>query len=201
MNNRYEIEWLLNSQTWYDLYPDSVRQSVFKEIAKQSILLENGSMDQWDLHAKVLQDAYEYGATGNELGHYKFFYWHKGILPFGGMLRQCNAVSRDMGESFHPENYSDLPKVVGKYISNFNTVLTRPYVGYYDLAVLHHEAWRIHFWYDGNKRHARLCTNYACGYLQFPPIEITLREKDEYLDCLRHTNYDGLAYLFEKCED
>jgi hypothetical protein len=204
MVTEYSMEWLDNitPPTWANTYIGTVRRAIFRGIAHRSAELEGYKMiaDQWELFTDVIQGAYERGLDRGPLDIYHFLKWHGGILPFGGTLRQCGVVSAEMGRTFRPALHSELPRLMPEFIKRFNAALPCAPDPYRAMADLHFDEWRTHYFLDGNKRHCRLLTVYACGFFDLPPVDITLAEKSLYLDALATGNMPALAELFSNCQ-
>jgi len=192
--DEYNMEWLMN-----DASRMSRQRAVFEQIARHSIELENGNMDQWELLTDTLINAYDMGRDGADINAYHFLKWHGAILPYGGTLRQCNPISVGMGESFQPAPCRELSPRMMALLQTWSETMRSAGDPYYLLAHLHFAEWCTHFFPDGNKRHCRLLTVYGCGRLGVAPIDIDLLVKARYIDALANADVTALARLFEDC--
>jgi hypothetical protein len=175
---------------------------VFKTFAYHNALLEGQelSKDQWELSTDEAYKIYQHGVNHRPVTVFEMLMWHKSILPFGGFFRECDPVVMGAGESFNPLPSKKIPEYVNrKLLALYNELLETGAKEdpMWAIATLHFEQWRAHIWPDGNKRHCRKMTLWACGVCDLDPVVICLDDKSVYFDTLSSGNTVALAELFE----
>jgi hypothetical protein len=172
----------------------------FKAFALHNSLLEGMTLckDRWELDTDEAYRIYMLGVNKRPVSVFEFLMWHKSILPFGGMFRQCDPIVFGAGESFNPLP----PNKIYRYVNDvllpeYNSLLDGWDDAFLHIADCHFNQWRAHVWPDGNKRHCRKLTLWACGVCELDPVVICLDDKEEYFDTLSSGNVLALAELLE----
>lgn len=174
----------------------------FRAFAWHNALLEGQELsnDQWELDTREAYKIYQHGINHRPVTVFELLMWHKSILPFGGMFRTCDAVVMGAGESFDPLPPKKIPEYVNhKLLSMYSELLETGAKEdpMWAIASIHFNQWRAHIWPDGNKRHCRKMTLWACGVCGLDPVVICLDDKAEYFNVLSSGNTVALAELFE----
>ena len=107
------------------------------------------------------------------------------------------AVEVPKAKHFEPMNARYIPEAMYSLFKNYHEVWTDLDV-YEREARLHIEIVRIQPFEDGNKRSARILTNYNLLKNNKAPIVIPASQTDEYFDYIDNYDVEGLANLFRK---
>lgn len=112
----------------------------------------------------------------------------KGILNHPGCYRTENVGIT--GADVRPPSYKKIIGLMDAYTSNINKIGIHPIK---KAAYFHHEFVRIHPFYDGNGRTARLLTNFFLITQGYPPIIVKKQDRKKYYETLRKADHGKLS--------
>ena len=112
----------------------------------------------------------------------------KGILKTPGRYRSENIGIT--GADVRPPSYLKIIPLMDSYIKNIQQLKLYPIR---KAAYIHHEFVRIHPFYDGNGRTARLLTNFYLIRQGYPPIIVKRQDRKEYYKGLNKADNGNLS--------
>jgi Fic family protein len=103
----------------------------------------------------------------------------QGLLERSGCYRNGNVpITRSLSS---PPRYEHIVPLMDEYISTVRTLKLHPVK---KVAVTHYELTRIHPFWDGNGRVARLVMNFSLMKDHYPPIVIQQQDRHEYYNAM-----------------
>ena len=112
----------------------------------------------------------------------------KGILKNPVQYRTENI--RITGADVSPPSYLKIIPLMDVYIKNIQQSKLHPI---HKFAYIHHELVRIHPFYDGNGRTARLLTNFYLVIQGYPPIIVKKQDREKYYKGLNKADHGNLS--------
>ena len=112
----------------------------------------------------------------------------KGILKNPGQYRTGNVGIT--GADIKPPSFLKIVKLMDQYILNIKKLRLHPIK---KSAYIHHELVRIHPFWDGNGRVARLLTNFYLMKKGYPPIVIQKEDRKNYYKSLNKADHGDLS--------
>lgn len=115
-----------------------------------------------------------------------------GTKTFAGKLRNVDVVIRDgSGNVVHQgASYHIVPKLLKQLVKWYNSHKTK-YPPLLLAALTHNEFENIHPFQNGNGRVGRLLLNYVLLKHDYPPINITLKDRNKYYQVLQDYEKTG----------
>ena len=112
----------------------------------------------------------------------------KGILKNPGQYRTGNVGIT--GADIKPPSFLKIVKLMDQYVLNIKKLRLHPIK---KSAYIHHELVRIHPFWDGNGRVARLLTNFYLMKKGYPPIVIQKEDRKNYYKSLNKADHGDLS--------
>lgn len=155
-------------------------------------------------HARAIELIYE--MLGRQITSEDLFALHRAVMPLSAVdsLNPVGDWKKDFngttgvvdGKSVYMEYAApaDVPRLIERWLADFNKTqrLERPAQAVAAYARAHLVFVRIHPFFDGNGRMARLIANLPVLAAGFPPILVPMSRRAEYIDLLwRYQNAVG----------
>lgn len=112
----------------------------------------------------------------------------KGILENPGQYRTGNVTIT--GADIKPPSFLKIVKFMDEYTQNIQKLKLHPIK---KSAYIHHELVRIHPFFDGNGRVARLLTSFYLMKKGYPPIVIQKEDRKNYYKSLNKADHGDLS--------
>ena len=117
-------------------------------------------------------------------------YVTKGTQQNPGQYRTGNV--RITGADTKPPSYLKVIPLMDTYVQNIKELQLHPLK---KAAFIHHELVRIHPFWDGNGRVARLLTNFYLMRKEYPPIVVKKEDRKKYYQALNKADHGALSDL------
>ena len=123
----------------------------------------------------------------------------KGTKKFAGKLRDVNVVIRDSHENIvHQGAPINKVKRLLEELCKWYDKHKKKYPSLLLAAVMHNQFEKIHPFQDGNGRVGRLLLNYVLLQHKYPPINIRLKDRARYYECLqRYDNRNDIKFTLK----
>ena len=115
-------------------------------------------------------------------------YVTKGLLQDSGQYRTGNVAIT--GADIKPPSYLKVIPLMDNYIKNIKELKLHPLK---KAAFIHHEIVRIHPFWDGNGRVARLLTNFYLMKRGYPIIVLKKEDRNKYYQTLNKADHGDLS--------
>lgn len=112
----------------------------------------------------------------------------KGILKHSGRYRTGNIEIT--GADMKPPSFQKIVQLMDEYIQNIQKMDLHPIK---KAAYIHYELVRIHPFWDGNGRVARLLTNFYLMKKGYPPIVLRKEDRKKYYKTLTKADHGDLS--------
>lgn len=169
-------------------------------LAQASDLIEGENCVDFTCHTKAMQFAVELGEQGKVLTLYHVLKLHQMAFPFGGMLRNTDAMLFGVNgqpPKTQPISYHMVSQELNQWVEDVNDAL-RWQVEYTDIAGLHIRFEQIHPFPDGNGRIGRMLINYMCAYTGLGLVCLTSRNRAVYFSYIDNSDTLGMARLLKR---
>jgi Fic family protein len=155
-------------------------------------------------HARAIDLIYE--MVGRAVTREDLFAVHRAVMPLSAVdsLNPVGDWKKDFngttgvvdGKSVYMEYAApgDVPRLMDRWLTDFNKTrpINRPAQGFAAYVRAHMVFVRIHPFFDGNGRMARLIANLPVLAAGFPPILVPMSRRSDYIDLLwRYQNAVG----------